>query len=173
MNILSEIGKNSKVEKRKNFNPSVSEVTDELRPLLRRAFLTAPSGKSPEQIAEALGVSPGYLYNSLNPNHTFRFSLNKIFHFCRSTGDDSFLSWLSKKLGYQTVKLPEAVTTVNYVNAVNDCLIALAEAQKALNEALYLNGSDHERELAIRLDWLIAGAVRLREVLKKKKKGGR
>ena len=163
--------KKLKREKTSNTYPCFTQEGD-LRRILHRAFLNAPSGKSPKQIADECQLSAGTLYNTFNRNYPFKFSLAKLLPFCFSSGDHSFLMWFAGKLGYQCYRLPEPLRVADVSQLVGDLLITGAELQKAASELLYRPGAKAQKtDLKKHLEWILAISTTLRAALEEEPDG--
>lgn len=159
---VSNISRKYKVEKSSK-NDIFSPYKTKIYSLLKKTVDHNRKGFSSE-----MGISLSTLNAGL-AHKPPKFSLFHLPALLMVTKDFRILDWLCKICGFQAVKLPKEITPVAYIHAVNDALIALSWAQKHAAEALYLKGAKHEEELALRLDWAIAGAVRLREILRERK----
>ncbi|MFA6636724.1 MAG: phage regulatory CII family protein [Candidatus Omnitrophota bacterium] len=118
-------------------------------------------------IAAAAEIGLSTLNSGLN--HTPpKFSLFSLPGLFAATNDHRVLSYLAEICNYQIIRLPSENREENTRQAQIDLSLVLGECQKTLCETLHKRMGRDTDDLAMQLNFVIAGAVRLRELLKNK-----
>lgn len=153
--------------KNKSVDSSNSDTTSLKQKLLKNILSTfRQSNKGQKRIcSENLNIAHGTIYAGLNAKPP-KFSAFHLLPLMLGTGDFRILSFLCQESGYQNIKLPDTILETNIRQAEADFLLVLGEFQKTLGLALYRKNRATDEDLACQLNFIIAGAVRLRELLK-------
>ncbi|MFA6636189.1 MAG: phage regulatory CII family protein [Candidatus Omnitrophota bacterium] len=158
---LSQPDQKSKGSKSDSFSPyNIAEEN-----ILRRGIYSLFKD-NPKTVSADLKLSYSFLRRVGDLNLPFRFSVRALLPLLRLTGDSTILSFMAGRLGFQIYKLPEEVGARDLESALADFSVTLSSVQQQMAEASQRKDRRALDELEVRLEWLLAITVRLKNTIK-------